>query len=209
MIETPFMTGKQYRDDELGEMAVRMANQRLYALISHGITLLVLLLLFFTVTLPKRVLQVVEVDRSSGDVRLATTPWDQYAPLPASYTSQLRRDLDALRKVTMDKEDMRKQHAEARVRMTDQGKQQYAAWLKERKPFEQKDPTTIEFLGPPLHGEGLTWEVRWRETTYGHQLKPETWRGRFTFIRAVPKTEDERIATPLGLFLDTWSWGRE
>ena len=60
-----------------------------------------------------------------------------------------------------------------------------------------------------LHDGGLTWDVRWRETIYTHKMDIETWRGKFTFTRAKPQNDEELYATPLGLFLDNWSWSKE
>jgi type IV secretory pathway TrbF-like protein len=209
MIDTPYLTGKQYRDDELGEAAVQRANWRYCAFGAMGVSGLLVLLLFYAISLPRKVLVPFTVNEGSGDVRIVQQDFAKYAPPRTVYINQLRDDMTILRTVTTDKEDMRRQHVKARTRMTAQGKKQYAQWERERKPFDQKEPVTVDILGTPLHDGGLTWDIRWRETTYGAQVGMETWRGKFTFIRAMPQDEDERNATAAGVFLDTWSWSKE
>jgi type IV secretory pathway TrbF-like protein len=209
MIDTPYLTGKQYRDDELGEAAVQRANWRYIAFSAMGVSALLVLLLFYALSLPRKVLVPFTVNESSGEVRIVQKDWKEYAPPTTAYVRQLWDDMTILRTITTDKEDMRRQHVKARRRMTTQGKHQYDKYIMERKLFDQKEPVTVDVIGTPLHDGGLTWDIRWRETTYGAQLSMETWRGKFTFIRAVPQDEDERNATLLGLFLDTWSWSKE
>ena len=211
MIETPFTTGKLYRQDELGEAAVQRANWRYAAFCAFGLAGLLILLVFYLVVLlgRKPLGDPIEVRSDSGDVRIVKERWADYVPPSTAYVKQLKTDILILRTVTLDKPNMKQFHREARDRMTLQGKKQYDQWLKERKPFDQPEPVIVEIIGTPLHDGELTWDVRWRETTYGHTVDPTYWRGRFTFVKAVPQNEAERNATPLGLFLDNWAWSKE
>jgi len=203
-----FLSGKLYREDELGEMAVRMANQRKAMWCAFGLSGLLIVLLFYTVSLPRKVPVPITVHEGSGDVRVVQEDWKTYVPPETAYTAQLRQDITNLRKVTLDKEDMKALHRLARTRMTIPGKQQYAQYEKEHKPFDRKEPTQIDGISI-VHDGGLTWRARWREITYGHTTTIENWWGKFTFVKAVPQDEEERNATPLGLFLDNWSWSKE
>jgi type IV secretory pathway TrbF-like protein len=208
MIDTPFTTGKAYRDDELGEAAVQRANWRYAFFGALGLAALLTLLLFYTVSLPRKVPVPIVVYNDSGDVRVVQEAWHTFVPPSTAYVAQLRKDIVILRTITLDKEAMRQQHVEARTRMTLQGKKQYNQYEKDRKPFDQKEPVTVDILSS-LPDSGLTWDVRWRETTYSHKVEIEHWRGRFTFVKAVPQNDAERYATPLGLFLDSWAWSKE
>jgi type IV secretory pathway TrbF-like protein len=208
MIENHMVVGKKYRDDELGEATVRGANWRYAAFGSFGISGLLSLLLFYTVTLPKQLLVPIEVCGESGTVRIVQQDWKQFVPPMTAYIAQLRDTVILLRTITTDKEAMRAQHRTVRLRLTAQGKPLYDQYLKDRKPFEQKEPVQVE-VSSVLHDGGLTWDIRWRETTYSHKIDIEHWRGKFTFTRAMPQTDAERQATPLGLFVDHWSWSRE
>jgi type IV secretory pathway TrbF-like protein len=209
MIDSPFLTGKAYREDELGEAAVRRANWRYMAFAAMGLSGLLILLVFVLIILLRQVpVRVITVTDASGDVRLAQDDWRQYVPPSTAYVAQLRDDIITLRTITIDKEDMRRHHVRTRWRMTDEAKTLYNEYERTRKPFEQKEPVQVEILSV-LHDGGLTWDVRWRETTYSDKITIEQWRGKFTLIKAKPQREEERQATPLGIFLNTWSWGKE
>jgi type IV secretory pathway TrbF-like protein len=208
-METPFTTGKAYRDDELGEAAVRQANWRYAAFGAMGVSVLLILLEFCTLLMLRRIpIRVIEVSPESGAVHITQADFSQYVPPETVYVAQLRDDVITLRSISTDKETMRRWHVRARTRMTLQGKKQYEVYEKERKPFAQKEPVTVDILSI-LHDGGLTWDVRWRETKYSDRIEVETWRGKFTLVKSVPQDAEERDATPLGLFLDTWAWSKE
>lgn len=208
MIENHMLVGKKYRDDELGEAAVQRANWRFVACGALGVASLLILLLFYTVALPKQSLVPIEVCAESGSVRVIANDWKQYVPPITAYTAQLRDNVTILRTITTDKEAMRADHRSVRLRLTADAKTLYSQYLHERKPFEQKEPVQVEILSV-LHDSGLTWDIRWREITYSHKIDIEHWRGKFTFTRAMPQNDAERHATPLGFFITHWSWSRE
>lgn len=209
MITNPMLDGKLYREDELGEAAVQRANWRYAAFASFAVSGLLIVLLFFMVVMLRRIpVRVIEVHETSGAVRITEEDWRRYVPPETAYVAQLREDVVTLRTVTLDKEEMKRQHLRTRTRMTLQAQQLYAEYLRERKPLEQKQPVQVEVLST-LRDSGLTWDVRWRETTYGDRLMIEHWRGKFTFVKVTPQNEAERYATPLGLFLDVYSWSKE
>ena len=208
MIDTPFMTGRQYRAEELGEAAVQRANWRYAAFSAMGLSGLLALLLFYALSLPRKIPVLYTVHEGSGEIQILEQDFRKYVPPATAYVAQLRKDVETLRKVLLDKEEMRRQHATVFARLTEQGKKQYLEKGLDRR-LDETEPVTVDIIGTPLHDGGLSWDLRWRETRYGQKLDMETWRGKFTFVKAVPQNDKERDATPLGLFLDTWSWSKE
>ena len=136
MLDTPFTTGKAYRQDELGNAAVQRANWRYAAFASFGLSGLLILLLFYTVSLPRKIPVPITINEASGEVRVVQEDWKTYVPPDTAYTAQLRNAITVLRTVTLDKEDMRRQHVKVRAAMTLQGKKEYNQKIDvERKPF--------------------------------------------------------------------------
>jgi type IV secretory pathway TrbF-like protein len=209
MIETPFMAGKKYRADEVGNAAVQRANWRYATFGALGLSGLLALILLYALTLPRKIPVLYTVHEGSGEVHIIEQDFQKYVPPETAYVAQLRKDVETMRKVLLDKEEMRRQHVTVHTRLTEQGKRQYAQYLIERKLFDETEPITVDIIGTPLHDGGLTWDLRWRETRYGQKLDITTWRGKFTFVKAIPQNDKERDATPLGLFLDSWSWSAE
>jgi type IV secretory pathway TrbF-like protein len=209
VIDNPMLAGKLYREDELGEAAVQRANWRYAAFASFGLSGMLILLLAYTILLLRQVpVRVIEVTPESGLVRVTQEAWERYVPPETAYVAQLRDDVTTLRTIILDKEAMKRQHIRSRTRMTAHGKQLYGEYIRSRKPFDQKEPVQVEILSA-LRDSGLTWDIRWRETTYGDRLLIEYWRGKFTFTKTTPQNDAERYATPLGLFIETWDWGKE
>jgi type IV secretory pathway TrbF-like protein len=207
-METHFLEGKQYREDELGEMAVRTANWRYMAFGSTGLSLLLALALIHSHLLPKLQPYYIEVNTSSGETRVLGFAPTTVTPNEAAEAKQVRDFVTVMLSISSDKEQMRRSWRKLYAQATKNGKRLLNQVEAARKPFEGKDAVTIDILRTLRTGTH-TYDLRWRETRYSAQIETQYYSGVFTTKQELPQTQDEIDQSPLSLFLDTWGVAKE
>jgi type IV secretory pathway TrbF-like protein len=208
MIETSFIEGKQYREDELGEMAVQKANWRYIAFGATGLSILLTLALIHSHLLPKLQPYYIQINVADGATRiLGFAPTSVTVP-EAAEAKQLRDFVTVMLSVSSDKEQMRRSWRKLYAQATKNGKRLLNQVEALRKPFEQKDGVTIDILRTLKTGEH-TYDLRWRETRYSSQIEIQHYSGVFIAKHEQPQTQEEIDQNPLGIFLDTWSIAKE
>jgi type IV secretory pathway TrbF-like protein len=209
--EHPFLEGKRYRDDELGEMAVQKANWRYMAFGVLGLLALSILGNIYLGSLPKMVPAYVEVDTMTGGMRVVGPAPQEYDLRESTVKKELREFVEVLRRISTDVPLMQLHWTRLFHHVTPRGHKLLAAYATERNPLAQKDPVAVEVLRVLRQSE-FTWDVRWQETTYsakGEQKSSATYSGLFTWERQLPTTLDALTMNPSGILLDSWSWSKE
>ena len=207
-METHFLEGKQYREDELGEMAVQKANWRYMAFGATAVSVLLILVLVYLLHLPKLQPYYIEVNVASGETRVLGFAPTTVTPNEAAEAKQVRDFVTVMLSVSSDKEQMRRQWRKLYAQATKNGKRLLNQVEALRKPFEQKDGVTIDILRTLRTGEH-TYDLRWRETRYGAQIDTQYYSGMFTTKHEPPQSQEEIDQSPLGIVLDTWSIAKE
>ena len=209
--EHPFLEGKRYREEELGEMAVQKANWRYMAFGALGLAALLGLGNLYQATLPRMIPHYVEVDTSSGNMRIVGPTPQQYDLRQETVKKELREFVEVLRRISTDLPLMQMQWTRLFHHVTPRGHKLLGAYATERNPLAQKDPVMVEVLRI-LPQSATTMDIRWIETTYsskGEQKSIATYSGLFTWERQVPTTMDALAFNPSGILLHEWSWSKE
>jgi type IV secretory pathway TrbF-like protein len=207
-MDTHFLEGKQYREDELGEMAVRQANWRYLAFGTTALSCLLTLALIHSHLLPKLQPYYINACSLDGETRvLGFAPTAVTIP-EAAEAKQVRDFVTVMLSVSSDKEQMRRGWRKLYAQATKNGKRVLNQVEALRKPFDAKDPVTIDILRT-LRTAEHTYDLRWRETRYGSQVEMLYYSGVFLTKQEHPQTQEEIDQSPMGVFLDTWSIAKE
>lgn len=209
--EHPFLEGKRYREEELGEMAVRAANWRYMAFGALGLAALALLGNLYQATLPRMVPHYVEVDTRSGSMRVVGPTPQQYDLRQETIKKELREFVEVLRRISTDLPLMHRQWTQLFHHVTPRGHKLLTAYMQERNPLAQKDPVAVEVLRI-LPQSSTQFDVRWEEKAYTAkgELKGITpYSGIFTWVREVPTTIDALTQNPSGILIDFFSLTKE
>jgi type IV secretion system protein VirB5 len=209
--EHPFLEGKRYREEELGEMAVRGANWRYMAFGALGLTALLGLGNLYQATMPHLTPFYVEVETMSGSMRVVGSAPQQYDLRQETVKKELREFVEVLRRISTDVPLMQMQWTRLFHHVTPRGHKLLAAYATEHNPLAQKDPVAVEVLQVLKQSEQTAY-IRWQEVTYnakGEQKNVITYSGLFTWERHVPATIDALTQNPSGILLHEWSWSKE
>ena len=166
--------------------------------------------------LPKVVPHVIEVDTlGEAAYRGPVGEGATFTPSEALVRYQLRRWIDLTRTISSDNVVLRKNWLDAYKMLTTRGTTLMNAWIQpEGGPNDpvkraQQEVTAVEILSAvPQSAE--SWQIDWKETTWdksGQMLgKPAVWRAVLKVVQQAPKTRQQMIDNPIGLFVDEFHW---
>lgn len=210
-VDNPFLEGRQYRADDIGEVMGQRNWWRVMALGLAGVVCLAVLGLIYLGTQPKWVPVLIRWDSSTGE----TSPVGVHPRAgeePVTLRLWLQEFVTALRGISTDIEVNRIHWNTAMQRVTDEAKPRLLEYETKQQPLEQKNPVSIEILHK-LRITGQTWQVRWEETTYsratGELVSRQRMVGTFTYRQATPRTLKQITYNPVGIFFHEWSWSPE
>jgi type IV secretion system protein VirB5 len=213
MIETenPYLVGRKYRADEIGEVVGQRNWWRLATFAAMAWGALTTLGLIYVGVQPKHVPVLVHWDRSSGEFARLVSP-ARAGEAPVSLRRMLREFVTTLRGVPTDGRVLRDQWTLAAKRVTKEGAARLVAAEAAFKPLTRTDPISIE-IGSMLPITNQTWQVRWDELTYDGQSGAFKGRqrmiGSFTYQVRPPRTLDDIDANPGGIWWHEWSLSPE
>lgn len=213
--ETPYTRARREWDNRLGTAVVQAKNWRINSLI---LAILLSVSLGGNVYLgrqPKVIPHIIEVD-GLGEVHYrgpVGVSGSEFTPSEALVRYQLRRFIDLTRTISSDTVLLRKNWIEAYKMLSVSANTRMSEWVRMNNPFErmQSETTGIEILSAvPVSGE--SWQIDWRETTWDKQGqalgRPLVWRAMLKIVIAPPKTREQMLDNPLGLFVDELHWDR-
>jgi type IV secretion system protein VirB5 len=213
MMETgnPYLAGRQYRADEIGEVMGQRNWWRLLSCALVGLLGLAVVGLIYLGALPKHIPVLVHWDRSTGEFATLVSP-GKAGEEPVSIRRMLHEFVPTLRGIPRDGRMLRAQWKLAEQRLTLEGAARFVAYEAEFKPLLRTDPVSVEILHMLPIGN-KTWQVRWDELTYeqhgGAFKNRQRMVGSFTYQVRPPRTLDEIAANPGGIWWHEWSFSPE
>ncbi|HXX68321.1 MAG TPA: conjugal transfer protein TrbF [Polyangiaceae bacterium] len=215
--DTPYRRARQEWDDRIGSAIVHAHNWRRATFASTAVTLAAVVGLVVLGAQPKAVPHVIEIDglgRATyrGPVGAAG---DQYTPTEAVIEYHLRRFLEDTRTISSDLAVLKESWLDAYHLVTPRGAHMLSAFVErpENDPFRrvQEERVTVELLAA-VRVSGDTWQLDWRETAFDNSGAPSDapalWRGMFHVVLRRPKTEEEMMHNPIGLYVDEFHWDK-
>lgn len=163
---------------------------------------------------PLPIIRYVEVDRASNQARVVDPAAERYEPSKDIVKAVLESDIKALRSVSIDKQLMNDNLNTLRICATPTGRQLIRTYLSKEDPRLQKKPRAVQMI-TRLERTPRTYEFRWQEWTYNESGQqdgptvPPFYSASLTFERRDPRTEQELHECPTGIFLDTWTLGKD
>jgi type IV secretion system protein VirB5 len=207
-VENPYLAGRQYRADEIGEVLGQRNWWRLLSAALTGLLVLAVGGLIYLGALPKHSPVLVHWDRSSGEFARLVSPVTAGED-PVSLRRMLREFVTALRSIPSDGHLLRAQWLLAEARVTKEGAERLVAYARDFKPLLRTEPVTVEIVHI-LPITNKTWQVRWQESTYdappsGTFKNQQRMIGTFTYHVRAPRTLGEIDTNPGGIWWHEWS----
>jgi type IV secretion system protein VirB5 len=214
-LDTPYKRAKQEWDDRIGDAVIQARNWRLatFAVLLF-IAMPSLIGLLYVGTLPKKVPHIVEVaqDGSVAYRGAIGKSWEGYTPSAASIKYHLQRFIQATRMISSDGAVVKKNWIDAYKLVTSNGANILNAYVQQHDPFvrAQTERVSVEVLSMvPISSE--SWQVDWKESSWGvhgELLGESYWRGIFRTKFTEPKSDEQLMANPIGLYIDEFHWSR-
>src|ERR1041385_7942091 len=206
-----FLEGRKWRADELGDAKLQGKAWWWQTRIKDGLLTLAILGLIIQGNRPAWKPYYIEIDRSSGAMRVIGPAPERYIPPQARAKASVRELVETLRGISPDKELQRERWIRQRIAMTPEGRKRLLVYEAERQPLRQQDPVKVEILRAlPKPGSATTWDVRWQETDYSRDARDPQhrtiWSGLFSYQLREPRTQDELDFASDGIFWDFWQW---
>jgi type IV secretory pathway TrbF-like protein len=211
-LDTPYRQARQEWDDRLGQTRVQARNWCWAFLIASSLAGALLVYQFFTLGRPSIVPIYVEVERG-GDIALVTRAAVEYNPTRASKEAVVRRFLKVVRGLPSDPVLYRENLQEIYAMATPRAQTQIQTYVTAHDRLKQIGKIMVAVNVQRILPLGEhTFDARWTETTTdgtrGLTTGEQWWSGIVTLKTQRPKTEQEMLANPLGLYIDTFTASR-
>lgn len=213
--DTPYRRAQQEWDDRDGSARKQAYSWRMAAFCCMGLVLLSLSGMLYLGTLPKTVVEYVEVDGQGRAVYVgrAGQIGKDYQLTHEQVEFHLREFVDDSRSLSSDPLVIRKNWFDAYRFLAGEAIKKLTAYAQANDPFKRAEKErvviTIETV-LPIAPE--TYQADWVEEIWSNQgsLKDtQKWRGSFTVNRIIPSTNEELAKNPLGVYIVAFSWSRQ
>lgn len=215
LLNTPFKRAMQEWDNRMGNVVVQAKNWRL-ALFSTYLFIVFPLIIVagFLGAQPKQTPHIVEVfpDGSAIYRGAVGKAWELYKPEKQQVTFQLQRFLEYTRNISSDMAVVKKQWFEAYNLLTPKAASTLSTYANDNNPFERAKTERISIditAKVPLSAD--SWQCDWKETIWGPKgnvLGTEFWRATLKVAVIKPKSDQDLIKNPLGIYIDEFHWSR-
>jgi type IV secretory pathway TrbF-like protein len=199
------------RDNEL-ESAKRTAQKLWVAVWGLGALLTVAVIANAVQGVQHRwVIRYVEVDKASNQQRVIEPAAERYEPAQSVVEGTLEDAITALRRVSKDNQLMDDDWDKLKVCMTPAGRKRLLEYQTKDDPRKQVYPRSVQIISR-LRKTARTYDFRWQEWQYDQSdnLKGTAmYSASITFERRDPRTEQELHACRAGIFVDTWTLGKD
>jgi type IV secretion system protein VirB5 len=208
-LETPYLRASQAWDDRIGNARVQAKNWRLCALGGLLVSLAAVGGLIYQSSKSHVVPYVVEVD-TQGQVRTVGPAQVAYVPSQALVQKQVSDFVRDIRVLPSDPVVLRQQWHRAYAMVTPRGGALLTALNRDQQPESKlgKHMVTVT-VERALPVSDRSYDVRWRETTFGAGGEPlgTTHRSGIFQVQTCPPTTAEALqGNPLGICIDTFAW---
>jgi len=213
-LDTPYRRAQQAWDDRDGSARKQAHSWRLAAFFCMGLVLLALIGMLYLGTLPKTVVEYVEVD-SQGRATYVGRAGRIGASYPLTHEQvefHLREFIDDSRSLSSDPLVIRKNWFDAYRFLAGEATQKLTAYAQANDPFiRAEDKRVVVTIETVLPIAPETYQADWVEELWSKQgslLETQKWRGSFTVKRIIPDTAAKLAKNPLGVYIVAFSWSR-
>lgn len=214
MIDKRHERARKEIDDRMGNARSQARNWRMATFASLMMLMVAIVGMIYLGSLPKAVPHIVQVDKLGHAVYSgpAGQSWRNYTPTDANKRYHLRRFVEDTRSLSADPIVTRNSWTDAYKLLTQSAASVLSEFARENDPFQRMKDERVEVsINSIIPISPDSWSVEWTETrwgTRGNQLGKEAWKGIFNLSFQEPKTEQQLIDNPIGLYIDSFSWAR-
>ncbi|MCP4336047.1 MAG: type IV secretion system protein [Gammaproteobacteria bacterium] len=212
--DTPYRKAQQAWDDRDGSARKQAHSWRLAAFFCMGLVLLSIIGMLYLGTLPKTVVEYVEVDSQGHATYVGRVGQigDSYQLTHEQVEFHLREFVDDSRSLSSDPLVIRKNWFDAYRFLAGEATKKLSAYAQANDPFARaKDERVVVTIESVLPIAPETYQADWAEEIWSKQgslKEKQKWRGTFTVARIIPDTSKELAKNPLGVYIVAFSWAR-
>lgn len=213
-LDTPYRRAQQEWDDRDGHARRQAYSWRLAAFGSFGVAAVAVAGAVYLGTLPKTVVEYVEVDGQgrTAYVGRAGQVGADYQLSHEQIAYHLRDFIGNTRALSSDPLVIRRNWFDAYKYVAGEANQKLTAYAQANDPFQRaEEERVVVEIESVLPIAPATYQADWSEELWSKQgsLKgKEKWRGTFTVTRIVPEDVEVLKANPLGVYITAFSWSR-
>ena len=206
--DTPYQRARQAWDERVGSARVQAASWRL-AFFAVSLLAIVMGVALVVVLRQSRVVPyIVEVGASGGGGGVAPAPI-RYEPTDAQIRYFLANFVELIGTVPIDPVVAKKDWLTAYGFLTENGARQLNAFAAGSDPLGRVGKERVEIhVRNSLRESDRSFQLTWNETVFdpnGTLLSRKERTGLFSVVVMTPRTEDEILRNPLGLYIDKFS----
>jgi len=206
--DTPYQRARQAWDERIGSARVQAASWRL-AFFATALVAIVLGVALVVVLRQSRVVPyIVEVGASGAVVGVAPAPI-RYEPTDAQIRYFLANFVELIGTVPIDPVVAKKNWLTAYGFLTENGARQLNAFASGSDPLGRVGKERVEIrVRNSLRESDRSFQLTWNETTFdpnGTLMSRKERTGLFSVAVMTPRTEEEILRNPLGLYIDNFS----
>lgn len=215
--ESQFFNAKKEWQDRMGSLVIAARNWRFAALFMGIITLTVTVALVVETSQRKVIPVIVGIDPERGEaVAIGRAEDNLHTPTDTEIRYFLSRFIQDVRSVPLDLIVLHKNISNAYHYL---GKSAAEA-LSEMMQNDPNNPVTnpgkraisVQPISIVRIANSSSFQARWKESIYspsGDHIEDYTMLATFTVDLLPPKTEEDIMVNPLGIFIQSFSWNRE
>ena len=206
--DTPYQRARQAWDDRIGSARVQAASWRLAFFAAALLSIVMGVALVVVLHQSRVVPYIVEVGASGGVVGVAPAAI-KYEPTDAQIRYFLANFVELIGTVPIDPVVAKKSWLTAYGFLTENGARQLNTLAAASDPLGRVGKERVEIrVRNSLRESDRSFQLTWNETVFdpnGTLLSRKERTGLFSIVVMPPRTEDELLRNPLGLFIDNFS----
>ena len=202
--ETPYNRAKKEWDDRIGSSRVQAKSWRFVAVFALLLSLLLVILLGFCLTLHKNTVYVAQVTKAGQVVNVAPLELS-YQPSQAQEEYFVSHFIQISREIPLDPVVAKKNWMNAYAFLTRRAAAEFNRYMTAENPLKLlgKETVTVKITDiNPLSPN--SYQVNWTETTIdtvGKQTQTQNYSGVFTTVVKQPTTQKQILENPLGIYI--------
>jgi type IV secretion system protein TrbF len=201
---TPYLRAKQEWDERIGASRSQAKNWRLCAFFALFLSLLLIVILLFTLTLKQNKVFVAEVSKE-GHVVNVTPLNTAYQPNQAQMQYFVTNFVKLVRTIPLDPVVAKQNWLSAYHFLSERGANILNQYFRQDDPASQLGKKTISVNITDVNPiSASTYNVHWSETSVdsnGQGLGQKSFSGVFTIALKPPTSEEEILVNPLGIYI--------
>lgn len=208
-LETPYLKAKQEWDQRLGKSFAEIRLWRWMTLLLVALLAIISISLLVVSAQQKNVVYIAQVEKGGQVVNVAplTIP---YQPDQAQVEYFLGQFIELVRGLPLDPVVAKQNWLKAYAYLSQRGAAQLNILMQQQNPLtllgKQTITVTVNSINPL---SAISYEIDWTETAVdnnGQTIAQKNWSGVFTVSVHAPKTQQQILINPLGIYIDNLHW---